>query len=373
VADKQSHLTERHSGKLGLYPHRKVHLDITLTRDQCTLDPTLSRTTTASLSVRNSTALPLKRSRPLRRYRLGLADFHHPKEGRLSPLGFNSREINKVIRRRLYQLLRIQDQEIHTNRTGYEFFTSLDISMQLYPFELDEESRNLCAIVTPFGKYRYCRLPMGAKVSPYVAKKIESHLVMLETILTRLQDNGFTINSLQCKMGHRLARPWTPHSNRPQAVAQEDRAPTPFGTSQIRHPSTPIRRCHHVLGNLFRRRSHVLAPFTALIGTKKFDWTPECDRAFNAMTALLSKDNLLRYLDPILPFHVYKDASELQLGSVIHQNDAPVVYFSPSSATRKRAIRRSKKELLSRERFAQFYLAPSSTCIPATATYCPST
>jgi hypothetical protein len=71
--------------------------------------------------------------------------------------------------------------------------------MQLYPFELDEESRNLYAIITPFGKYRTCRLPMGVKVSPDVAQAIESHLATLDTILTRLQDNGFTINLLQCE------------------------------------------------------------------------------------------------------------------------------------------------------------------------------
>jgi hypothetical protein len=96
--------------------------------------------------------------------------------------------------------------------------------MQYYTFKLDEESQDLCTIITPFGKYKYARLPMGLTCSPDIAQtSMESvmsgiedadvyidgigafshdwdhHVQLLAAILRRLWENGFTINPLKCK------------------------------------------------------------------------------------------------------------------------------------------------------------------------------
>ncbi len=95
--------------------------------------------------------------------------------------------------------------------------------MQYYRFALDEESKDLTRIVTPFGKYSYNVLPMGLKCLPDFAQETmenifrniddaevyiddisavspnwEHHLQLLCTILTKLQENGFTVNPLIC-------------------------------------------------------------------------------------------------------------------------------------------------------------------------------
>jgi Reverse transcriptase (RNA-dependent DNA polymerase) len=118
--------------------------------------------------------------------------------------------------------------------------------MQYYCFALDDASKELCTIATPFSLYHYWHLPMGVNQSPDIAQEImervlssimeeiecyidditafsddwESHKTLLNKLLTNLQNAGFTINPLKCEwavqetnfLGHWLTRtgikPW---------------------------------------------------------------------------------------------------------------------------------------------------------------------
>ena len=227
--------------------------------------------------------------------------------------------------------------------------------MQYYTFVLDEESSKLCTIVTPFGKYRYLRLPMGVCQSSDVAQCImeeilrdmkeveiyiddigifsndwETHMNSVHNVLDKLQKNGLTVNPLKCEWAVQETdwlRYWLtptglkPWSKKIRAILSWERPKT-------------VKQVRSFLGavNFYRemwpRRAHILAPLTELTGKQPFIWTVRQQTAFDEMKALLAKDAIVSYPDHNKPFHIFTDASDYQLGAVIMQDNKPVAYYS---------------------------------------------
>jgi RNase H-like domain found in reverse transcriptase len=112
--------------------------------------------------------------------------------------------------------------------------------------------------------------------------------------------------------------------------------------------------------DLFRGCSHILAALTSATGKQsnsalKFQWTPEMQKAFDEAKALLARDAFITYPDHNQPFHVYTDASQLQLGSVIMQNNGPVAFFSRKLNAAQQNYSTIDKELLSIEETLREY------------------
>jgi hypothetical protein len=98
--------------------------------------------------------------------------------------------------------------------------------MVYYTIRLDPDASRICAIIFPWGKYSYKRLPMGIAGSPDIFKtkmsellralefvcrqlmnyyqvtkaSLSDHLDRLKKVLTRLREAGLKINAAKSKI-----------------------------------------------------------------------------------------------------------------------------------------------------------------------------
>ena len=116
-------------------------------------------------------------------------------------------------------------EDLFSRLNGGQSFSKLDLSQAYQQVLLNESSRNLVAINTHLGLYRYTRLPFGAASSPAIfqecmdkilegingvgcilndliitGKNDEGHLQNLESVLKRLSKYGIRLKKSKCSL-----------------------------------------------------------------------------------------------------------------------------------------------------------------------------
>ena len=74
------------------------------------------------------------------------------------------RDLNTAVMREHYQLPTVE--EITCRLSEAKYSTVLDASSWFWQLKLDEASTRLCTFNTPFGRYRFLRLPFGINSAP---------------------------------------------------------------------------------------------------------------------------------------------------------------------------------------------------------------
>jgi len=260
----------------------------------------------------------------------------------------------------------------------FSYATALDLSMGYYHIPLDKEAQELCTTILPWGKFSYAKLPMGLCNSPDIFQAImnellgdlpyvlvylddililntkdettDDHLRKIEEVLARLEKVGFKVNLrksffMQKELDY-LGYTLTPNGIRPQTKKVE-------AISRIMSP-TNKRQLRRFLGmvnyyrDMWRGRSHVLAPLTGLVSNKvKWKWTEVEQHAFEEAKQMVIREALLSYPDFSREFHVYADASDYQLGGVITQDGKPIAYYTRKLNKAQSKYPTGEKELLS--------------------------
>ena len=81
--------------------------------------------------------------------------------------------------------------------------------------------------------------------------------------------------------------------------------------------------------DMWKSRSDILTPLSSMTSKQaKWDWNTKCQQAFDTIKKLVSRNTLLSYPNFNEPFEIHTDASKLQLGAVISQNNKLVAFYS---------------------------------------------
>ena len=84
-------------------------------------------------------------------------------------LCLDPRDLNKALKRPHYPMVTIE--EVATRLSGAQLFTSLDACSGFWQLPLDIESSRLLTFNTPWGRYRFTRLPFGIVPAPEIYQR----------------------------------------------------------------------------------------------------------------------------------------------------------------------------------------------------------
>ena len=98
-----------------------------------------------------------------------------PKKNGKLRICLDPKDLNRAIQRENYQLPTVED--IATRLHGAKVFTVMDIRNGFWHVSLDKESSYLTTFQTPFGCYRWKRIPFGISSAPEVFQRKMHELI----------------------------------------------------------------------------------------------------------------------------------------------------------------------------------------------------
>ena len=285
--------------------------------------------------------------------------------------------LNITLKRSHYPLPVIE--EILPELSKAKVFSKVDLKEGFLQVELDEESSKLTVFQTPWGRYRFHRMPFGITPAPEIFQmKLDQSLEGLKgvfkiaddilitgqgetereadvdhdrnrkSLLDRCRERNIKLNkkfTFKCDdvqfIGHRLTKEGLkPDPAKVKAILSMKK---PDDVAAVQRLMGMVKYLSKFLSDLsqicepIRRLTHKDVPWF---------WTKEQDVAFDKIKEAVTSAAVLKYFDSSKPTEGSGDASSQGLGFVLTQEDHPVTYASRALTQAEQRYSQIEKELL---------------------------
>lgn len=298
------------------------------------------------------------------------------------------RKVNAITRKDAYPLPRVDDTL--DTLSGAQWFSTLDLISGYWQVEMDPTDIEKTAFCTHEGLFEFQVMPFGLCNAPatfqrlmdmvlagikwknclvylddiiVIGKTFREHLANLKEVFQRLREAGLRLKPNKCHfcspqvefLGHIVSRDGV-HTD-PRKTAKVAEWPKPTNKKEVQQ--------FLGLANYYRRFvkdfSSIAKPLHRLTEkTAKFEWTTECQAAFEDLRHRLVTAPVLAFPDYSRPFLLDTDASGTGIGAVLSQvqedgTERVIAYASRVLTRPERNYCVTRRELLAVVTFVQHF------------------
>lgn len=296
------------------------------------------------------------------------------------------KDLNEAIKRPHYPMKTLED--VLPELANARYFSKLDAKSGYWALKLDRPSSYLTTFNSPFGRYRFLRLPFGLKSSQdEFQRKIDESLEglsgvtaivddilvygidrqdhdrKLRDVLFRCRERGIKLNPDKLEVGLQEIHYFG------HVLSADGLKPDPSKVSAIRDMKPPVNKQEletflgmvTYLSKFAPNLSDVTTPLRKLLSKDtEFVWDHIENQAFLKVKSILTNESgqVLKYFDPSQEITIQCDASKHGIGCCLLQNDRPVAYASKTLTPTEQNYAQIEKELyavlFSVKRFHQY-------------------
>ena len=270
-------------------------------------------------------------------------------------------------------------EDLFSTLAGGKYFSKLDLTNAYQQVVLDPASRQYVTISTHKGLYRYHRLPFGVSSAPAIFQQTmekilqglpmvvvyiddilitgrtkEEHLQNLSQVLARLSEYGLKLKKQKCYfledsveyLGYVIDSNGL-HAT-PAKVEAILNAPSPKNVTELRSFLGLV----NYYGKFIKNLSTLTHSLNALLQKKVvWNWSKQCQKAFEELKSKLASTEVLAHYDPDLPIKLDCDASAYGIGAVVShvlpdKTERPIAYASRTLTSSEKNYPQIEKEAL---------------------------